>query len=232
MVSFSRILDHSDQLKRVFCHVCLAAWVCICVAVDAAAGDASWVKVHMAIDGDTLRLHDGRLVRLIGIDAPEIDHNSHPAEPLAYNALRLLGRLVNGKRVRLESDRATHDTYGRTLAYVYNDKGDLINLALITRGFAYVRCVPPNIEAHEQLLKAQREAMATKRGIWQNLNNHKGPFVGNPHSKRFHLLKCSSAKKIHPQHAVAISTAKEAFHMGFAPCKRCISNQKKELKQR
>ena len=44
------------------------------------------VEVAKVTDGDTLRLRDGRSVRLIGINSPELAHTDKPAEPLAEQA--------------------------------------------------------------------------------------------------------------------------------------------------
>ena len=40
------------------------------------------VEVARVVDGDTVRLRDGRSVRLIGINAPELAHNGRTTEPL------------------------------------------------------------------------------------------------------------------------------------------------------
>jgi endonuclease YncB( thermonuclease family) len=59
------------------------------------------VRVASMPDGDTLRLSDGRRVRLIGINTPEVAHDGRPAEPLAEEAHALLQRLVREADGRL-----------------------------------------------------------------------------------------------------------------------------------
>lgn len=61
-------------------------------------------RVVFVPDGDGLRLEDGRRVRYIGIDAPELHTCQGSAEPFADKAAAYNRRLVLGKRVRLERD--------------------------------------------------------------------------------------------------------------------------------
>ena len=60
-----------------------------------ALGGLSTVQVRQVIDGDTLRLQDGRSVRLIGINAPEIGRKGQSDEPYAVAARRRLQALVD-----------------------------------------------------------------------------------------------------------------------------------------
>ena len=60
--------------------------ICL-VAATAGCGNSNlWIEVKDAVDGDTLRLTDGRLVRYLGIDAPEIDHKTGRADPFGHAA--------------------------------------------------------------------------------------------------------------------------------------------------
>lgn len=64
-------------------------------------------------DGDTFTLSDGRWVRLLGVDAPEIGRCA------SVEAKSRLSQLVLGKHVRLKD--VSHDDYGRILANVLVD---------------------------------------------------------------------------------------------------------------
>ena len=68
------------------------------------------MRVVSVADGDSIQLSDGRRVRLLGIDAPEI------GRCLADQAKEKLRSLVLGKHVRLK-DTLTDD-YGRVLSIV------------------------------------------------------------------------------------------------------------------
>ena len=189
--------------------------------------DECWVMVQKAVDGDTLRLQNGRSVRLIGIDTPEIDHEKGNHESMALEAWRYLSQLTNGKRVCLKKDQSDHDSYGRTLAYAYDSNGQMLNQQIVANGFAHVLYLPPDIKAYEELLGAQRQAMTDRRGKWRDFHWERGSFVGNSGSKRFHTSECPSARKITSKSKVLFETEREAFWAGYAPCRRCLSWQKK-----
>ena len=60
-----------------------------------------WFHVKWVNDGDTILLADGRHVRYIGINAPEIDHENKKAEVFGYEAKKYNQTLVLYKMVRL-----------------------------------------------------------------------------------------------------------------------------------
>ena len=94
---------------------------------------SSGARVGYVVDGDTIRLANGRYVRLIGIDTPE------QGRPYYLAAKRHLNRLVED-RVRLVNPVSTDDKdhYGRLLRYV-RDGGRDAGLAQIRKGFAHAR---------------------------------------------------------------------------------------------
>ena len=92
------------------------------------------VTVASVADGDTLRLTDGRRIRLVQIDAPELDTRECYARPAAD----MLAELAPpGTRVRLESDPALdeRDRFGRLLRYVFVGSEN-VNLRLVEEGAA------------------------------------------------------------------------------------------------
>src|SRR6185312_14546143 len=85
-------------------------------------------------DGDTLDLRDGRRVRLVQIDAPELGEG----ECFARASLAELRQLAPpGARVELEQDAALDDVdrYGRLLRYATVDETS-VNVELVRRGAA------------------------------------------------------------------------------------------------
>lgn len=88
------------------------------------------VLVARVIDGDTIELAGGELVRYIGVDAPETRRRIgarwiEDPEPFGREATEANRRWVEGRRVRLEYDVERRDRYGRLLAYVYVD-GEMV----------------------------------------------------------------------------------------------------------
>lgn len=120
--------------------------------------------VETVIDGDTFRLTDGRVVRLIGIDAPETGTRG-TRECFADEATTGARELLAGKSVELTTDVSETDRYGRILRYVY--VGELFaNEALVRDGYATAYRYPPDVRHAERLRQAEREARAARRGLW------------------------------------------------------------------
>jgi micrococcal nuclease len=117
--------------------------------------------VGTVADGDSFRCTDGRRVRLIGIDSPE--SQQRPYGDQARQAL--LALLTAPAAVRLETDVAPTDQYGRTLAYVWIGPV-LVNEAMVRDGWAVLYTVPPNVKYADRLTRAQNEARARGAGLW------------------------------------------------------------------
>ncbi|MDD3295992.1 MAG: thermonuclease family protein [Candidatus Omnitrophica bacterium] len=132
--------------------------------------DYSDIRVTEVIDGDTVRLSDGKLLRYIGIDTPEVRIKQkkefiYSPQPFALEAKELNKRLVQGKRVRVELDVEKTDRYGRLLGYCF--VGDVfINSELLKEGFAVLYTYPPNIKYTDELIASQKEARRQKKGLW------------------------------------------------------------------
>ncbi len=118
-------------------------------------------EVGRIVDGDTFYCTDGRKVRLIGIDSPELRQGESGRG--AREALRRL--LPAGGPVRLESDVSPGDRWGRTLAYAWSG-GRLVNEAMVREGWAVLYTVPPDVKYAGRLRRAQNEARAHRAGLW------------------------------------------------------------------
>lgn len=112
-------------------------------------------------DGDSFTCTDGRQVRLLLIDTPELAQT-----PWGQMARRQLESLVRpGTKVRLELDRTAVDRYRRTLAYVWVDTV-MVNETMVANGWAVVLAYE-NVRHLERLQRAERTAREAKRGFWQ-----------------------------------------------------------------
>lgn len=135
--------------------------------VEAPSAEAAeWAAVEHAIDGDTVRLSDGRRVRLIGINTPEYEPWRSHAEPYGKEAAQYASSLLDGTRVRLEYDRDRTDRYGRTLAYLYLPDGRSVNHMLVEEGYAKAIYVAPNGRYYRTLKAAERSARSRRKGLW------------------------------------------------------------------
>lgn len=128
------------------------------------------VLVTKVIDGDTIELENGSIVRLLGIDTPETKDPRKPVQCFGKEAANESRKLINGRHVILEKDISETDKYGRLLRYIFLpiEDGSLlfVNDYLIREGFAKVLTYPPDVKYTEQFLEAQREAKDKKRGLW------------------------------------------------------------------
>ncbi|CAN5294681.1 thermonuclease family protein [soil metagenome] len=115
-------------------------------------------------DGDTLFLEDGRKVRLLGIDTPEIGDHAECYGDEAKALLRTL--LPKGTQVQVLADVQPLDRYGRSLLFIYTDDGTNINLELIEAGAAEAVVLKPNVMFASQLETAEDRAQAAGRGMW------------------------------------------------------------------
>ncbi|GBL59386.1 putative nuclease [Pseudomonas citronellolis] len=134
-----------------------------------APSDAGTVRVARVVDGDTLKLADGRNVRLIGVNAPELAHGGRSTEPFAEAARQRLQALVaaNDGELGLQLGRQGKDHYGRTLAHLYDRQGRNIEAQLLAEGLGYLVAVAPNTELTACQQAAEREARKAGRGLWK-----------------------------------------------------------------
>ncbi|HEU4344691.1 MAG TPA: thermonuclease family protein [Candidatus Binatia bacterium] len=120
--------------------------------------------MRRVVDGDTLILDNDEYVNLIGVDAPV-------TKRVGKDAASFTRKLVEGKRVRLEFDRATavidhKDRYGRTLAYVFLEEGTLLNGEIIKQGYGFVLTRFPFARL-EEFRRLETEAREERRGLWK-----------------------------------------------------------------
>jgi micrococcal nuclease len=152
-------------LKRLSAAAATAAVVV--VALSTSVGAASQVAVVASVyDGDTLTLRDGRRVRLLQIDTPELGSGECYSRA-ARTALLALA--PPGKKVALEADPALDrvDRYGRLLRYVKRN-GVNVNLELTRRGAAAPYFYRGDRGRYAgSLMRAAQSAKAATRGLWR-----------------------------------------------------------------
>lgn len=89
-------------------------------------------RINCVVDGDTFWLN-GEKIRISNIDAPEVEARCDRERRLARNATLQLAALLRNRPVRL--DRVGTDRFGRTLAQVSTDEGN-VGDALVARELA------------------------------------------------------------------------------------------------
>ena len=132
------------------------------------------IKVKKVIDGDTVLLENGKLLRYIGIDTPEIRTKTkdgtwrYNPSFWALKAKQFNAWLVEGKKVKVEFDIQKTDKYGRLLGYVFLKDGRFVNELLLREGLGILYTFPPNIKYIDTLILAQKWARQNKKGLWND----------------------------------------------------------------
>ena len=127
----------------------------------------SFHSIKAIFDGDTIQLSNGRKIRLVGINTPEVAHRNSPAQEGGEAAKKWLTQVLVGKKVRLEYAEEKQDKYKRYLAHIFTEEGLHINLELVRLGFASVNTFPPNVAYVDDLLAASNLAEKKNLGLWQ-----------------------------------------------------------------
>lgn len=128
-------------------------------------------KVTEVVDGDTLMLDNGIVVRLIGMQAPKLALGRPGFEdwPLGDTARQHLTALTLNRQVRLRYGGEETDRYGRALAHVFVE-GEASPVwaqgAIVGAGMARVYSFPDNRACLAELFAAERDARLKRLGIW------------------------------------------------------------------
>ncbi|WP_229732103.1 thermonuclease family protein [Pseudomonas sp. N040] len=143
-----------------------------CIAAQASCplpGKLPTYRVERVVDGDTLRLMDGRSVRLVGLNTPELAHQGRPVQPFAHQAQQRLQQLVvaNDSQVALQVGVPAKDHYGRTLAHVYDRQGRNLEQQLLAEGLGYQVAFAPETALVDCQRAAERQARQSARGLWR-----------------------------------------------------------------
>jgi len=146
-------------------------WGLVALMIIVLIGLFHWAKaldLHEVIkvfDGDTIEIDDGRKIRLIGVDAPEVKSPYREEEPFGKQSKSYLNKMLYGKKIYYRTGADTYDKYGRTLAYVYLD-GVLVNGKIIRDGWAcaYMRY---DYKYKDLFITYEKEARSKGIGMWK-----------------------------------------------------------------
>jgi micrococcal nuclease len=130
-----------------------------------------YYDVSKVTDGDTIHVViEGKdeTVRLIGINTPETVDPRRTVECFGKEASARMKEIAKGKIVRLEYDdsQSLRDTYGRLLAYVYLEDGQMLNRKMVAEGYAYEYTYMTPYKYQKEFRELQSLARTAKRGLW------------------------------------------------------------------
>lgn len=180
--------------------------------------------VATCFDGDTLKLRDRRVIRLAGIDTPELNRRENKPQYYAREASAILTAMTRGQKIRLRAaGKESRDRYGRLVAEVLLPGGESVNEAMIARGAAFFS-YHDGLDADlvRRLLSLQSQAIAERRGMWArllSLPQAQETYVGNRNSRRFFLSDSPESRKIKPRNRVFFGNLMDAFMAGYAPAR-------------
>jgi micrococcal nuclease len=147
------------------------AGVALSGALTAAAPRAD--RVVYVVDGDTVHVARGGqevIVRVIGIDAPEVPHPRKAGACYGAEATSFVRRALLGRRVRLHVGTEPRDRYGRTLARVEAVDGPIagrdLSEELARRGLARPLPIPPNTDDAPRIAALVDAARRAGAGLW------------------------------------------------------------------
>jgi endonuclease YncB( thermonuclease family) len=151
-------------MKSKLCQATVSAAV-LMLFTGLSVATASTV-ISRVVDGDTITLGSGEMVRLLQIDTPELDSS----ECYGVEARAILISLLNARAaitLRGDPNLDKVDRYGRSLRYIFVGNTN-INLKMVELGAA----VPYFYRGERglyssQLLKAAKKAKKEKRGLWK-----------------------------------------------------------------
>ena len=129
------------------------------------------VEVVRIVDGDNVVLADGREIRYINVDTPEV------GECFRDESTEINRQMVLGKKVRIEYDYDKIGPYGRELAYVWvtrNGKEMMVNEYLLARGVGEFQVDNNNTKYLDRLVEAARIGHEEEKGKWSQCGGETG----------------------------------------------------------
>jgi micrococcal nuclease len=173
--------------------------------------------VARIVDGDTVELRGGDVLRLLAIDTPE------KGEPFYHEAADLLRELSFNKTAKIEFAGSRRDKYGRLLGYLYADSL-FVNREILRHGLGYLYLFRDNELKQDRvrlLLEAQRQAMRDKVGLWSLKREPEEYYVQKAGSFRLHRPGCRSVANLREGNYRVFQTREEGLATGLSPCRNC-----------
>jgi endonuclease YncB( thermonuclease family) len=158
-----RSVTTTARRRGEFAVAMLACGVVLAGADPAVAAGCSFEpqgegRVAAVIDARTLRLQDGRDVRLAGIEPVTAEKPDRTAA---------LSAIVANRDVTLSGEDDTPDRYGRQPAFVFLDGSNTpVQAMLLAQGEALVSGTVTGRDCAAVLLAAEAEARRAKSGVW------------------------------------------------------------------
>lgn len=180
--------------------------------------------VASCLDGDTFKLRDRRVVRLAGIDTPELNKRDRKPQYYARESAAILTAMTRGQKVRMQAaGQEAKDRYGRLVAEIFLPGGESVNEAMLAQGAAFFYYhAGLDADLVRRLQNIQSRAISERRGMWAHilsLPQAQETYVGNRNSRRFFPSDSPESRKIKPRNRVFFGNLMDAFMAGYAPAR-------------
>jgi len=132
------------------------------------------VKIKKILDSNLFELTDGRLIKLAGIDVPNINHKNENLQEVGISAFKYAKQMFHKKRYELTYPKTSmHDSIF-SLVYIikkYPLQTKDFTKEYLEKGFAKII---PNTKFFEDnsYVEAEQEAKKNQYGIWKFKNNY------------------------------------------------------------
>lgn len=129
-----------------------------------------FARVKYVHDGDTVHLDDGRKLRLLGINTPELARDNRPEQAYAQQARAYLVGVLSSheNRIALVYGKERHDRHQRTLAHLFSPDGENIQALLLQQGLAAAITHPPSVRYAQCYARQEKIARCAGSGIWSD----------------------------------------------------------------
>jgi len=172
-------------------------------------------KVKRAVSGHKIKIKPNEYLMYAGIYAPDVN------DPMGQEALERNVELLEPRKIRVRLEEEPKDKKGRLVGYVFVN-GEMVNRKLVSEGLAYVRLKRSTHRFAEELLAAQNEARAARRGLWKDpITSTEPEYPGDLKYGLFHRPTCDDVANTRPGNEITFTDKAAAFDAGFAPCARC-----------
>jgi len=183
-------------------------------------------SVRNVYDGDTLTLTNGRRVRFLGIDTPELREQQAfaiEAKNYTYDKCQLKTVWLTFARGDERTDR-----YNRILAFVWvKVNGGFLNVneGIIAAGLGYTYSYGRSKDRFDnwnKLVTLQKQARQRHLGMWKNFSDYQVYKTYN--GGAFHRRDCTHLSRSKTEN-LQLVYASEAMDKGLHPCRTCLPDE-------
>ena len=171
-MSDSSYVQQKASKWTLFVFIALSIYLPVAISADNCLAQYFQETVNVAhvYDGDTIKLTDGRKLRLIGINTPERGRDGKKDQHFYLSAKNQLQEIIknNHNQLKIVLGKEKRDRHKRLLAHIFTSDGKNISATLLKNGQGFSIAIPPNTQFLSCYKNAEKEAQKHKRGIWNH----------------------------------------------------------------